>query len=104
MEVFNTAILKLHNRIVKIPIDDLYMGYGYFRCKIICTDPNIKKVFSFSPNYIYTDINAMFAYELKAKFDISIDLINDGKPNAYIYMMRMILYRPGIYLLSIIIS
>ena len=27
----------------------------------------------------------MFAYELKTKFDISIDLINDGKPNAYIY-------------------
>jgi len=27
----------------------------------------------------------MFANELKNKFDISIDLINDGKPNAYIY-------------------
>jgi hypothetical protein len=69
----------------KIPFDDLYMGYGYIRCKIICADPNIKKVFSFSPNHVYTDITVMFAYELKAKFDISIELYNDGKPNAYVY-------------------
>ena len=69
----------------KIPIDDLYMGYGYFRCKIICTDPNIKKVFSFSPDNVYTDILIMFAYELKSKFNISIELIQDGKPNAYVY-------------------
>ena len=68
----------------KIP-NELHMGYGYFRCKIICTDPNIKKVFSFSPNHIYTDIMIMFAYELKTKFDISIELIQDGKPNAYVY-------------------
>jgi hypothetical protein len=68
----------------KIP-DELYMGYGYFRCKIICTDPNIKKVFSFSSEHIYTDIMIMFAYELKSKFDISIELIKDGKPNAYVY-------------------
>ena len=57
--------------------------YRYFRCKIICTDPNIKKVFSFSPDHIYTDIMIMFAYELKTKFDISIDLINDGKPSIH---------------------
>ena len=69
----------------KIPIDDLYMGYCYFRCKIICTDPNIKKVFSFSPDNVYTDIMIMFAYELKSKFNISIELIQDGKPNAYVY-------------------
>lgn len=68
-----------------INIDELYMGFGYFRCKIICTDPNIKKVFSFSPNHIYTDIIIMFAYELKTKFNISIELIQDGKPNAYVY-------------------
>ena len=68
----------------KIP-NELHMGYGFFRCKIICADPNIKKVFSFTPNHIYTDIMIMFAYELKSKFDISIELIQDGKPNAYVY-------------------
>jgi len=81
----------------KIP-DDLYMGYGYFRCKIICTDPNIKKVFSFSPNHIYTDIMIMFANELKTKFDISIDLINDGKPNAYIYEADDIIQTRNIFI------
>ena len=81
----------------KIP-DDLYMGYGYFRCKIICTDPNIKKVFSFSPNHIYTDIMIMFANELKNKFDISIDLINDGKPNAYIYEAEDLIQTRNIFI------
>ena len=65
--------------------DDLYMGYGYIRCKITCTDPDIKKLIAFSKNHVYTDITIMFVYELQKKMDIKMDLIIDGKPNAYIY-------------------
>lgn len=65
--------------------DELYMGYGYIRCRIICSDPDIKKLISFSPTHTYTDIVIMFAYELQKKFDIQIELIQDDKPNCYKY-------------------
>ena len=70
----------------KMPLyDELYMGFGYIRCRIICANPDIKKLISFSPNHTYTDIIIMFAYELQKKFDIQIELIIDGKPNCYKY-------------------
>ena len=65
--------------------DKLYMGYGYIRCRIICSDPDIKKLIAFSPSHTYTDIVIMFAYELQSKFGIQIELIIDGKPNCYKY-------------------
>jgi hypothetical protein len=40
----------------------------------------------------------MFANELKNKFDISIDLINDGKPNAYIYEAEDLIQTRNIFI------
>ena len=65
--------------------DELYMGFGYIRCRIICSDPDIKKLIAFSPSHTYTDIVIMFAYELQKQYKIQIELILDDKPNCYKY-------------------
>ena len=65
--------------------EELYMGFGYIRCKIISSNPNIKKLIAFSQNNVYTDIIIMFVYELQNTIDVTIELILDGKPNAYVY-------------------
>jgi len=83
----------------KMPLyDDLYMGYGYIRCRIICSNPDINKLISFSTNNVYTDIVIMFVYELKKKMDIKIELIQDGKPNAYVYDQEDLIQTREIFL------
>ena len=79
---------------------DLYMGYGYLHVKITCSDPDIKKLISFSPHNIYTDIVIMFVYELKTKNKMSIkmELIQDGKPNCYKYDQEDLIQTRDIFL------
>jgi hypothetical protein len=61
--------------------------YGFYRVKLTCNDPNISKIFSFSKDNVYTHYSLNFAYELikKHNFNIDIELIQDGEPNAYLY-------------------
>lgn len=61
--------------------------FGFYRVKITCEDPNIKKVFSFSKSNVYCHSSITFIYELqrKTKFNITLELAQDGNPNAYIY-------------------
>ena len=80
--------------------DELYMGYGYLHVKITCSDPDIKKLISFSPHNIYTDIVIMFVYELKTKNKMSIkmELVQDGKPNCYKYDQEDLIQTRDIFL------
>jgi hypothetical protein len=83
----------------KMPsFDELYMGYGYLHIKITCSNPDIKKLISFSPNNIYTDIVIMFVYELKKKMDIKMELVQDGKPNCYKYDQEDLIQTRDIFL------
>lgn len=59
--------------------------YGFYRVKITCANPDIYKVFSFSKYNVYLDISLKRAMKLRKVFDIKIELIQDGKNNAYIY-------------------
>jgi len=82
---------------IKIPINEgkelilkelpKNLKYGLYRVNIECSDPDINKVFSFSNNQTYTHYDLKWAQKLKRKykFNIDINLIDDGEPNAYIY-------------------
>ena len=63
-----------------------YIRTGFYRLKIESSDPNIKKIFSFSAHNVYTNESYKHALWLQQKgYDIKIDLIIDDKPNAYLY-------------------
>jgi hypothetical protein len=68
-------------------IDIENVQYGLYRVNIKCDNKNISKVFKFSEHHVYTHYSLKFAYELirKHNFQIDIDLIQDGEPNAYLY-------------------
>lgn len=61
------------------------LKYGFYRVKITCTNKDIYKVFSFSKYNTYLDISLKRAMKLQKKFDMKIELIQDGKDNAYLY-------------------
>lgn len=65
------------------------LDHGYYRLKITCTDPRARRVFSFSPANVYSRRSYNHAMEMKHgggfKDTMNIELICDGKPNAYIY-------------------
>lgn len=63
------------------------LQYGFYKINIECDDPNIKKVFSFSQDNVYTHFSVAFLLELNKKhgFKINIQLVQDGQPNAYLY-------------------
>lgn len=63
------------------------LKYGFYRINIISNNPNFKKVFSLSQENVYTHYSVSFLLELirKHNFQIEIKLIQDSKPNAYLY-------------------
>jgi hypothetical protein len=74
----------VEKKITEIPAD---FPYGIYKCKVICSDPNIKKMFAFSPKHTYTSIslnNALFLKN-KKKYDIHIELDLESEYNAWVY-------------------
>jgi len=71
-------ILSELPNITKIPT-------GFYRVNISCTHKDFKKLFSFSHNNTYLDKSLYQAMKYKTKYDIKIELIHDGEPNAYLY-------------------
>jgi hypothetical protein len=66
------------------------LKFGFYHVMITSEDPNIKKLFSFSTHHIYNSNSLMYALELQKsnKYQIDIELIQDEKPNAYLYEMK----------------
>lgn len=58
---------------------------GYYAVKITCKNEQFKKLFSFSKDNVYTDRSLYHALKHQKEFNIKIQLIQNGKPNAYIY-------------------
>lgn len=63
---------------------------GFYRVIIESDDERVKKVFSFSSDNMYTSDMIKFAFQIKERFNMTIDLIQDGQPNAYIYLLKKI--------------
>lgn len=61
------------------------LDYGYYHVKITSNHKDINKVFAFSKYDVYNEVSLKFAMKHKKKFDISIELIQDDEPNAYLY-------------------
>jgi hypothetical protein len=66
----------------KLPSD---IQLGFYRVKITSDHKHATKLFSFCKTHTYTSISLKHAIELQEEFNFKIDLIVDGKPNAYIY-------------------
>lgn len=74
---YETKITKLNKDNIK---------YGIYKCKISCSDPEVRKVFSFSKLHYYTHYSILQAYKLQEYFkDMTIELITDTEYNAYVY-------------------
>lgn len=58
---------------------------GIYHVNIKCKDKNFRKIFSFSKNDYYTNISLNFALKYKERFGITIEFIQDGDQNAFIY-------------------
>ena len=63
------------------------LRYGFYRVKVECHDAEVTKVFNFSPNNVYTHQVLTLARRLQATAfpSMRINIIADGKPNAFIY-------------------
>ncbi len=61
------------------------LKYGFYRAKITYANEDFLKCFVFSKSNVYCDISIKFAFEHKEKFKLSIELIQDDQPNAYLY-------------------
>lgn len=58
---------------------------GCYRVKISCDNNRFNKVFSYSKAHTYTNYSLWFAMKYKKKYNVCIELIEDGQPNAYLY-------------------
>jgi hypothetical protein len=59
---------------------------GYYRMNISSNDERFKKIFQFNKNNVYVNQSILSAYQCQENgMDVTIDLICDGQPNAYIY-------------------
>jgi hypothetical protein len=70
--------------IAELP-ESKFVSFGIYRVSIKCDDKDFKKVFTINDLNYYTSYSLKFAMKLKSKFDITIKLIKDSEPNAYIY-------------------
>jgi hypothetical protein len=58
---------------------------GYYHCIITCDDDDFRKIFAFSRDNVYLDISVAQAMRYSKAFNVKIELVQDGKPNAYLY-------------------
>jgi len=61
------------------------LKYGYYHVRITCEDDDFRKIFAFSRNDVYLDISLKQAMTYQKAYNVSIELVDDGEPNAYIY-------------------
>ena len=71
--------------LTEIPAKYNSIQLGYYKVKITSDHKDIKKIFAFSKEHTYTHTSLMFALFNKDAYNINIELIQNGKPNAYIF-------------------
>lgn len=70
---------------------------GYYRVRILSNDKDFLKVFAFSKEHVYTEKSLFFAMQHKDKFSVKLELIQDNKPNAYLYDNNIIVTGKSIF-------
>lgn len=58
---------------------------GIYRVKISCANDDFKKVFAYSADHHYTNIDINLARKCQKRFNVKIELIKDEKPNAFVH-------------------
>ena len=58
---------------------------GYYHVNIKCTNPEFRKLFSFSKHNVYTKVSLYQAFKYQKQFTITIELVHNKHPNAYLY-------------------
>jgi hypothetical protein len=68
-------------------IDFKKLTKGYYHIIISSDDENFNKVFNYCKNNVYTDISIYqaFMYQRDHNMKINFELVQDGKPNCYLY-------------------
>jgi len=61
------------------------LKYGIYRVKIVSDNADFQKMFAFTKRNYYTSICLKRCLKYAKKYDISIELINDGKANVCFY-------------------
>ena len=61
------------------------LSLGFYHVKITSNHKHATKLLAFSPEDVYNNISLSHAQELQEDYGFNIELIIDGKPNAYIY-------------------
>lgn len=64
---------------------NLMENVGFYRVNINCNNEQFLKIFAFSKDNIYTERTLYRALKYQNEFNVKIELIKDGKPNAYLY-------------------
>ena len=72
----------------KLKILDDKLKHGFYKVKITCENEEFRKLFAFNKNHVYLNISIEFARKFQDKYDVNIELIKDGKPNALLYKDR----------------
>jgi hypothetical protein len=62
-----------------------YLQTGYYHIKITCENKTFNKIFMFSKNNTYTHYSLFQAMRYQTRYDVKFELVQDGKPNAYLY-------------------
>jgi hypothetical protein len=59
--------------------------YGIYKVIITCDNDEFRKIFSFSREHTYTHYSINQAKKYQKRFNVQLELIQNGKPNAYVY-------------------
>jgi hypothetical protein len=68
----------------KLPISKK-LKVGIYRVEITCNNDNFKMLFAFSKHNTYDNNSLAFALRHAKRFNVTVQLIQDGKPNALLY-------------------
>jgi hypothetical protein len=69
-------------QLIKKKLEQKDIQLGYYRCIITSDNPHFSKIFAYSKNITYTHHTLNFLRKHQQEFNISIELIQDGQPNA----------------------
>ncbi len=58
---------------------------GFYHVQITCDNDHFRKMFAFSKDNVYLRESLQFAMKHADEYDVEIELVIDGEPNAYLY-------------------
>ena len=61
------------------------MDAGFYHVAITCDNDHFRKMLGFSKDNVYLKESLQFAMKHADDYDVTIELIHDDEPNAYLY-------------------